>query len=158
MRRSAMCLQALLCGDHNVRTIGEGQGQSKERYEGVSGPCTMTKSQRPRRWKPLKLRSQVKTQRNCVNELKLIQIRRRISSLLECWGWLQKENISSTTASVKLNKTRKRSLKVWRRTSWLVFWALLTMIILRLNSSICQVSLFWWGGSVVSSHSILQPA
>lgn len=64
------------------------------------------------RWKPLKLRSQGKTQRNCVNELKLIQIRRRISSLLECWGWLRKNNISFRTISVRLKKNKKKKRKI----------------------------------------------
>lgn len=57
--RALMGLQSLLGGDHNVRTIAEGQGQSKERHEGVSGPCTM-KADGKRGWKPRKVRSQVK--------------------------------------------------------------------------------------------------
>lgn len=39
-----MCLQPVLGSDHNVCTTAQGQEQSKEQHEGVSGPCTMTKA------------------------------------------------------------------------------------------------------------------
>lgn len=76
--RVLMQLQSLLGSDHNVRTTAEGQGQSKEQHEGVSGPCTMTKSRRARGWKPRKIPQPSQTQRNWVkklNEFKLGGIR-----------------------------------------------------------------------------------
>lgn len=52
--------------------------EQKEQHEGVSGPCTMTKSQRARGWKPRKVRSQVKTQRNWVKKLKEFKLGRLV--------------------------------------------------------------------------------
>lgn len=75
-RRALMWLQPLLGSEHSVCTTAEGfKDRAKEQHEGVSGPCTMTKSQRARGWKPRELRSQVK-KRKRVKKLKEFKLGR----------------------------------------------------------------------------------